>query len=279
MIDELDEALRRLLVREMPVKNHEIDISFDQPRRDWSAKLSRPTLNLFLYDLRENTRLRQTTEEWEVRRMPDGTTEKRRRITRLDLYYIITAWANAPEDEHRLLGRASLALLRTPQVPEELLPDALKTQPAPIALKVAQADGIDKPSDLWNVLDNQMRPAIACVATLAMDPFVPLVGGIVRSRELRFGQLEEPAGRQRIVEGGQSRAYWSVGGTVRSKDSIDRLRLKLLEQGRDVVLNPEGEFTIGHLQPGVYTLEITAEGHEATRHRIAVPSPDYVLEV
>ena len=279
MIDELDEALRRLLVREMPVKNHEIDISFDQPRRDWSAKLSRPTLNLFLYDLRENTRLRQTTEEWEVRRMPDGTTEKRRRITRLDLYYIVTAWANAPEDEHRLLGRASLALLRTPQVPDELLPDALKTQPAPIALKVAQADGIDKPSDLWNVLDNQMRPAIACVATLAMDPFVPLVGGIVRSRELRFGQLEEPAGRQRIVEGGQSGAYWSVGGAVHSQGPIDRLRLKLVEQGRDVVLNPAGEFTIGHLQPGVYTLEITAEGHEATRHRIAVPSPDYVLEV
>ena len=125
-----------------------------------------------------------------------------------------------------------------------------------------------------------MRPAIACVATLAMDPYVPLVGGIVRSREVRFGQLEEPAGRQRILERGESRAYWSVGGTVRGKEpTCDGSRLKLLEQGLEVAVQPDGQFTIGHLQPGVYTLEITAEGREATRHRIAVPSPDYELEV
>lgn len=279
MIDELDEALRRVLVKEMPVKNHEIDISFDQPKRDWSAKLSRPTLNLFLFDLRENTRLRQTSQEWQVRRMPDGTTERRRRTTRLDLFYIITAWANAPEDEHRLLGRASMALLRTPEIPAEALPDALKTQPVPIALRVAQPEGLDKPTDLWNVLDNQMRPAIACVATLALDPYAPLVGGIVRTRELRFGQLEEPARNQRILEQGESRAYWSVGGTVRAKEPLGALRLKLVEQEREIALEEDGTFTVGHLQAGVYTLEIAAKGREAIRHRIAVPSPDYELEV
>ena len=59
MFDELDEALRRLLIREIPIKNNEVDISFDQPKSEWSARLNRPTVNLFLHDVRENTKLRQ----------------------------------------------------------------------------------------------------------------------------------------------------------------------------------------------------------------------------
>lgn len=279
MIDELDEALRRLLVRELPVKNQEVDITFDQPKRDWSARLSRPTLNLFLYDIRENARLRQTTQEWEVRRLPNGTSEKRRRITRMDLFYILTAWANAPEDEHRLLGRASMALLRNAQMPDDLLPEALKDQPAPISLRVAQGDAIDKPTDLWNVLDNQMRPAITIIATVALDPHLPLVGGIVRTREIRFGQLEEPAAQQKVMEQGASHNYWSIGGTVRGALPGAPLQMRLVEQGIDVPLQPDGRFTIGHLQAGAYTLEISQQGREAVRRRIAVPSPDYDINV
>ena len=58
MIDDLDEALRDLLIREMPIANNEIDIAFDQPTRDWTSRLSRPTINIFLHDVRENNKLR-----------------------------------------------------------------------------------------------------------------------------------------------------------------------------------------------------------------------------
>jgi hypothetical protein len=47
----LDETLRKLLMRELPVKNVEVDIQFHQPKRDWSAKFSRPTLNLLLLSI------------------------------------------------------------------------------------------------------------------------------------------------------------------------------------------------------------------------------------
>jgi hypothetical protein len=279
MIDELDETLRQLLIRELPIKNREIDISFDQPKREWSAKLSRPTLNLFLYDLRENTRLRQTTQEWEVRRLANGTTEKRRRVTRIDLHYIITAWATEAEDEHRLLGRATMALLRTPQLPDDLLPESLKEQPAPISLHVAQTDGLDKPTDLWNVLDNQMRPAITCVVTISMDPYTPLVGGIVRTREIRFGQLAEPASEQKTLDQAGSLTYWTIGGRIRSKQAWNRLRLTVMERGLGVPVHADGTFSIGHLQAGAYTLEIAVDGRETSRHKIAVPSPDYEIDV
>ncbi|MCB0014294.1 MAG: DUF4255 domain-containing protein, partial [Anaerolineales bacterium] len=58
MFDELEEALRQLLIQEIPITDGEIEIAFDQPKREWSARLSRPTINLFLYDVRENVMLR-----------------------------------------------------------------------------------------------------------------------------------------------------------------------------------------------------------------------------
>src|SRR5512143_3270066 len=105
MIDDLDEALRRLMKEELPIKNGEVEVDFHQPKREWSARLSRPTLNFFLYDLRENAKLRGAQSPWDVQPGPNNTVIQRRRPVRLDANYIITAWATEPEDEHRLLGR------------------------------------------------------------------------------------------------------------------------------------------------------------------------------
>lgn len=35
MIKELDEVLRQFLIKELPIKNGEVEISFDQPKREW----------------------------------------------------------------------------------------------------------------------------------------------------------------------------------------------------------------------------------------------------
>ena len=58
MITDVDEALRELLLQEIAIKGNEVDIKFDQPKREWSSRLNKPTINLFLFDLRENLRLR-----------------------------------------------------------------------------------------------------------------------------------------------------------------------------------------------------------------------------
>ena len=125
MIDEIDEAIRQLLSRELPIRNSEIDIAFDMPKREWSARLSRPTLNLYLYDVRENVKMRQMTTAWESS-SNGGTATTRRAPVRMDLYYMITAWATQPDDEHRLLGRLMQMMFRFPTLPEELMPDTLR---------------------------------------------------------------------------------------------------------------------------------------------------------
>ena len=82
MIADLDETIRRLLIRELPVKNGEIDIKFNQPAREWSARLQGPTLNLYLYDVRENNTLRQ--HQWQQLGSDDDQARMKRTPLRVD---------------------------------------------------------------------------------------------------------------------------------------------------------------------------------------------------
>jgi hypothetical protein len=280
MIDDLDEVLRQFLIRDLPIKNGEVDIKFDQPKREWSARVSRPTLNLFLYDIRENQKLRQTQPAWEMVRNDDGTVTKRRKPARVDLHYMITAWAAEAEDEHRLLSRTLMALFRYPHLPEELLPESFQGQPVPIPIMVAQYDELRTPTDVWNVLDNEMRPALACIVTLAIDPYLPIVTPLVRTRELRIGPSLVPVSQELDERTGPD-LFWTIGGTLRSKQLLDLegVCLTLIERGLEVPLQPEGRFAIGHLEAGEYTLEISGTEGRLRRYPITVPAADYDLEV
>jgi len=280
MIEDLDKALRELLIRELPIKNGEIDISFEQPSREWSARVGgRPTLNLFLYDARENRKLRQTRPAWEAVPHPDGTVTQRRRPVRMDLHYMITAWAAEAEDEHRLLAGTLMALFRQPHLPEDLLPESLSDQPVPIPLEVAQSDELQNPADVWNVLDNEIRAAIALTVTLALNPSQPITGPLVRTRELRFGQSGAPATR-RLDEGTAVETYWTVGGVIRSGEQpLSTGRVSLVDQGREVPLQEDGRFSIGHLRAGEYTLAVSRDGDAPHRFTITVPAPDYDLDL
>jgi len=270
MIDDLDDALRDLLVRELPIRDNEVDIAFDQPRREWSARLSRPSLNLYLYDVRENLRLRREATQVEVERRPSSVLTVRR-PTRLDLYYLVTTWATAPEDEHRLLARALMTFLRFPELPDDILPESLRDQPSPIPLKVAQPEVLDKPSDLWSVLDNQQRPGLVMVATLSINPFAPTETPLTRTAEVKFAQRDTP--------GGMSHGYTSISFNVNSKKPLRNLQVKLMERGDLAVRDPNGEFAIRNLAAGEYTLEITADGQAASQHKIKVPAANYDIDL
>ncbi|MCS7061549.1 MAG: Pvc16 family protein [Anaerolineae bacterium] len=281
MIDEVDEALRHLLTQELPARNGEIDIAFNQPKREWSARLSRPTLNLFLFDIRENNKLRQPTPAFDLERGENGVVVQRRKPIRLDLYYMITAWATDPEDEHRLLTRAVMVLARHGTLPDAVLSDSLRDQPSPIPVSVAQATPIlEKFTDLWSVLDNEVRPAISCMLTLAVNPYLPITTPAVRSAEVRFGQSARPTEQQLSAVDGEGRFLW-IAGVVRARSGkpLKGPRMRLIDKALDVPVQENGEFIIGLLPRGRYTVEVTAEGRKPTRQTLTIPSDSYDLLV
>lgn len=197
MIADLDETLRKLLIEELPIHNGEIDVKFDQPKREWSARLAKPTLNFFLYDVRENHMLRQ--HQWQ--QVTDGrgngrTAQRKRSPFRIDCFYMITSWAAEPQDEHRLLARCLRALFRYPTLPEERLVGALQTPIFDIQARLARHDTLTNPAEVWSALDNELRPSISYVITLALDPWTEVSGPIVRTLKLRTRQV----GRNGVME-------------------------------------------------------------------------------
>ena len=64
MIADLDAGLRDLLLTQL--RRHgfdDIDVAFDTPTTEWAGQLTRPTVNLFLCDLRKSTRPGQSAPE------------------------------------------------------------------------------------------------------------------------------------------------------------------------------------------------------------------------
>ncbi len=185
MFAELDETIRQLLIDHIPLDLDEVDVSFDAPDRDWSARLSRPTVNCFLYDVRQN--LERRDAEWTVSRdLRTKTVTRKQGPLRIDATYYVTVWARMPEDEHRLLWRVLSVLARFTVLPAGLLAGELQDQPYPLQARVAQpAEQHTTSTDLWQALDNRVRPSLSYVITLALDPQLEFVSPVVFTRVAR----------------------------------------------------------------------------------------------
>jgi len=271
---DLDDSIRQLLITHVPLDPAEVEISFDTPDREWSGRLTRPTINCFLYDVRENMKLRKIG--WETRRDVAGSVGTRMRPPmRIDATYQITAWSRAREDEHRLLWRLLLTLAKFPMLPESILHGELSDQPMPIPTSIAQPDQMPANyADLWQALDNRIRPVLTYVVTLLLDPEI----GFTRPLTLSAPSVGlEGFDRREQERAGQ------VRGRVR--DSTDRQKtmsgalVVLAETGDRVLTDEEGHFSFPNVQRGQITLIVRARGRAEVAKQVAVPSPDYDLEV
>lgn len=284
MIDDLDDALRDLLIQDLPISNNEVDIVFDQPTRDWASRLSRPTINLFMHDVRENNKLR--TQQPYIGAAVSGTMATMSiSPVRLDVHYMVTTWANDPGDEHRLLGRLLMVLYRYKSLPEEFQYGQLAGQEYEILMKVAQYDQRDIRREIWSMLDNEMRPIIDLTVTMAIEPYADWTVPLVRQTEISFGQMD-PLGMgyaggnegslnasnlnsSGLVIGDQ---FYSVTGMVHSSYPLEHLSVQLLELAVPVTIAPNGRYSISNLRAGTYTLEVWTGQDAPSQHPIEVPS-------
>jgi hypothetical protein len=284
MIADLDETLRQLLIAELPIKNGEVEVSFDQPKREWSSRLTRPTVNLFLYDLRENPVLRHHgLEQIANGRPPNNNAQLKRTPFRVDCFYMLTTWAAEPEDEHRLMTRAMLALFRFPVLPEERLVGGMRHQPFEIQARLAVHDRLTNPAEVWASLDNEMRPSVPYLVTLALDPWTEVFGPIVRTLTFRLGQPVALPRQRRLGEIETEMTF--IGGTVRSKaaghNPISGIDVAIKGTGLFDHTDERGRFTLGSMPAGEYILVAWPPEGKPSEKKIAVPARDgdYDLEL
>jgi hypothetical protein len=202
VIHDVDESIRGLIRRE--VDDHdEVEVVFDAPTKDWAARRNTPTIDLYLYDVREDMRRRQVG----IVDLPgeDGHTTARRQPPRFfKLSYLLTAWTQRPEDEHRLLSSLLTCFLRHDALPVEVQVGALADNDVPLPLTLAMPPPEDRAlSDVWSALGGELKPSLDLVVVLPWDleraaSTAPLVTGPpvvdVYDPPARRGLPERPPG-------------------------------------------------------------------------------------
>jgi hypothetical protein len=168
MIHDVDESLRALVKRDA-LNGTRVDIAFDAPTKDWAARQNAPSVNLYLYDIREDLQRREVA--WEPRRDETGrVVDHRLPARRYRLSYLVTAWTQRPEDEHRLLSALLSAFLRHPVIPADVAAGALADSELPVYMTVALPPPDDRSiADVWSALGGELKPSLDLVVTAPMD--------------------------------------------------------------------------------------------------------------
>lgn len=185
MIDDLDESLRELVRRDV-LNGTKVDVSFDAPTREWASRRQGPTLDLYLYDIREDIQRRRV--QYEEGRGDDGRVVSREVPARLfKLSYLVTAWTQRAEDEHRLLSAALACFLSADSLPR----DVLRGRVAELSEPVRTTIGLPLPqdrsiSDVWTALGGELKPSLDLIVGLPFPARSP------RAFEIGPPVLEEP---------------------------------------------------------------------------------------
>ena len=167
MIHEVDEALRRLV--KQALNDTDVDIAFEAPTKDWAARRNAPTVNLYLYDIREDLRRRQRglTNEYDA---DQRVTARHMPPRHIKLSYLITAWTQRPEDEHRLLSDLLLRILENEAVPPDLLTGSLAGLGLPVPMTIALPPPEDRSfADVWTALGGELKPSLDVVVCAPVD--------------------------------------------------------------------------------------------------------------
>ena len=167
MIHEVDSALRTLVEREVGARDAEV--VFDAPTRDWAGRRNAPTIDIYLYDIREDIRKR-------TRGMINEYDTNARVVARhlppryFKLSYLVTAWTQRPEDEHRLLSSLLSCFLRFDALPTNLLSGPLAELGLPVPITIALPPPEDRAfADVWSALGGELKPSIDIVVTIPVD--------------------------------------------------------------------------------------------------------------
>lgn len=264
MLADLDEALRALLTRGL--QHHgidRVDVAFDAPDREWSGQLSAPTLNLFLYDLRESTEPRRRGID--ERRTSDGAVQSRPPL-RLDCSYAITAWTNDVQDEHRLLSQALAILFAFPRLPEEVLPARLRdgSQRYPLHTRIGQAR--EGKSDFWGAVGGQYKASLDYVVTLTVEPgAVTPRGPEVRSHVVRMRDMDGGASTVTEMQGVAGQVVDDQG------EPVEGAWVAIAELGRFAVTDVRGRYRFDRVPPGTATLAARARDGRSAEQSVEVP--------
>ena len=295
MIDALDRILMDFIQSNVSALAGPMQIGFAPPNDDWRMNVASGNtdrLNIYLYDLREDLKLRSNDR---TVTQANGWSTARRAPPLLDCWYLITAWSPVIQtpgvepslDEHQLLGAVAEVLFRHrsiriadvygPAIPIPShrtiasVPGPLQTEELP--LEVGPTDPSQELLEFWSSMRAVWRPSLKVKIAFPIFPMVP--------------DFESPMVTTLIADHRQwdvataSEVLHSFGGTVSSGNSpVARAYVRALGKSpaavqmidRHVITLDDGRFVFSALRAGSYELTVSAPGLGPKVRQIDLPS-------
>lgn len=166
MIRDLDNSIKKLLELELlGVLSNVVIVLFDTP--DGSFNPSPGTVDLFLYDVRENRDLR--SNDWLEQRQSNRVVTRKAPPVRVDCSYLVTAWSGDVQGEHSLLGEVMKVLLRHSTLPESVLQGSLVGQELPLPTSSLQPGRLQSWGEFWQALGGKPKAALNYTVTISVE--------------------------------------------------------------------------------------------------------------
>jgi hypothetical protein len=266
MLNEIHSVLQRLIYDFGRINPDDVDVRFDTPIPEWVNSLTRPTIDFFMFDVQENTDMRDTNLQV-VRQ--NGKAERRMPPRRIDLYYMVAAFTSEAVDEHQLLWRLLTTLMKHDIFPQEVLPESLKSLDPTLTTRLAKGD--DKPNlvDIWSAFGGPPHPALCYVITVPLDLNVAIDLPVVLTRTARYRRIgDSPSDDYVGIQ---------IGGFVRDKDGnpLPQMLVTINDSGKGTTTNAAGRFVLREVPIGSVTLNVLENHNLQKRVEINVPSESY----
>jgi len=247
------------------------DIVFDRPLDPFNPP--KTTIDLFLYDARENLELR--SNEYTVTKI-NGQSITHPAALRLACSYLVTAWpvggAELALQEHRLLTQVLRVLSRYPMIPASFLQGSLVGQDPPLPMVALHPDALKNLAEFWSSLGSKMKASLTVTVTISVPVFADITDFLVTTHTTSY------ATGNNVPETVQH-----VGGRVLNQISaaVSGAQVDLLDAGLSSTTDSDGQFDFQPVSPGTYNIRVAAVGFKPLTQSVTVPglSDDYLIRL
>jgi hypothetical protein len=203
VITEVDHALRTLIERDA-VDPAQVEVDFDAPTKEWASKRTAPTVDVYLYDIREDLRRRE--RGW-INEYDGNLLSARHMPPRyFKLSYLVAAWTQRPEDEHRILAALLSCFLGYEALPPDVLTGSLAALKLPVPMTIALPPPEDRSfADVWTALGGELKPSLDVVITAPLETGQTFLTGppvqvptIIRAEGID-GRISRETARRHVV--------------------------------------------------------------------------------
>jgi Pvc16 N-terminal domain/Carboxypeptidase regulatory-like domain len=248
------------------------DIVFDRPLDSFVPTKS--TVDLFLYDIRENLDLR--LNEVTTTRVGNQVITHPAKL-RLACSYLATAWPVGGADlvwqEQRLLTEVLVVLSHYPIVPGHFLQGSLVGQDPQLPMVALHPDALKNLAEFWSSLGSKLRASLTVTATISVPIFSDLPDFVVTTQRTGYAQGTPPETETLIQFGGRV-----VDLTAQA---IPGALVDVLDAGLQGTTDKNGQFSFDCIVVGAHTIRAVAVGYKAQTQSLTIPGTpeEYVIQL